>query len=91
MTTTTYEDVLDQARRLPPEEQRQLGATLVTHEPAAPSTTAAVAPTRPLRDDDRARLEAWFVAADELAARIGAAWKDDMNAAEAVNEQRREL
>ena len=90
MTTTTYEDVLDQARRLPPEEQRQLGETLVTRGPAVPSTTA-VPPTRPLSDDDRARLEAWFVAADELAARIGAAWKDDMNAAEAVNEQRREL
>jgi hypothetical protein len=89
MTTTTYEDVLDQARCLPPEE-RQLGETLVTHGPAAPSMTAAP-PTRPLSDDDRARLEAWFVAADELAARIGAAWKDDMNAVEAVNEQRREL
>ena len=52
---------------------------------------AHLPPERPLTEQEQARLEADLDALDELATQIGAAWKDDMSAAEAVKEQRREL
>lgn len=48
-------------------------------------------PERPLTTEERARLEDELAAIDVLAAEVSAAWKDDMSAAEAVKEQRREL
>ncbi len=91
MATTDYENLLEQARRLAPEERSRLRHDLVSLDPEARHELPSLPEVSPLTDEERARLEAWFTAADELAARIGAAWKDDMNAAEAVKEQRREL
>ena len=91
MATTDYGTVLNQARRLAPEERRQLCDELVAIDPEANIALPLLPPASPLTEEERARLDAWFSAADELAAKIGAVWKDDMNAADAVKEQRREL
>ncbi|HSH80032.1 MAG TPA: hypothetical protein VLA19_16020 [Herpetosiphonaceae bacterium] len=48
-------------------------------------------PAHPVTDEERAQIESWLASSDELARRISAAWKDDMSAVEAVQEQRREL
>ena len=48
-------------------------------------------PARPESDEHRAQVEAWLASSDELARRVSAAWKDDLSALEAVQEQRREL
>jgi antitoxin (DNA-binding transcriptional repressor) of toxin-antitoxin stability system len=46
---------------------------------------------RPLTEEERVKLEVDLAAFDEVAMQIGAAWRDDMSAADAVKEQRREL
>ena len=83
MSRTAYEHILQELEHLTPEERRRLRQALDEGIPAEPSTPAS--------DDRRARAAAWFAAGDELAARIGAAWKDDMTAVEAIREQRHDL
>jgi type IV secretory pathway VirD2 relaxase len=87
MVAATYDEVLEATRRLTSEEQRRLHdeiETLLGAEPIPALLQRAGRVARP-------GLEADLDAIDELAAEIGAAWKDDMSAAEAVSEQRREL
>ena len=79
---SNYETAVAAVKRLTPEERRRLRELLAAEDRSASSRGA---------DDRQARIEAWFAAADALAARVGAAWKDDMTAVEAVREQRREL
>jgi hypothetical protein len=72
MSTTAYEHILQELEHLTSEERRRLRQVLDEEAPAEPSA--------PAPDDRRARAAAWFAAADEFAARIGSAWKDDMTA-----------
>lgn len=83
MSTSVYEHILQELEHLTPEERRRLRQVLEEETPAAP--------VPPASDDRHARAAAWFAAGDELAARIGAAWKDDMTAVEAIREQRHDL
>ena len=83
MSTTAYEHILQELARLTPEERRRLRQVLDEEAPAEPSS--------PAPDDRRTQAAAWFAAGDELAARIGAAWEDDMTAVEAIREQRHDL
>ena len=80
MASVTYEDVLRDAQQLAPDEQRRLldeiEARLKVQQPA-----------RIVRPDLAADLDA----IDEFAAEVSAAWKDNMSAADAVKEQRRDL
>ncbi len=80
---TITREVLDQVRSagetLEIVDQGQVIARLV---PVAPAAVA---------DEQRARLDAWFTSSAAFAKQVGAAWKDDMNAVEATQEQRREL
>jgi hypothetical protein len=87
MATATYDEVLEATRRLTSEEQRRLHDEIETLLGAEPIPALLQPPGRVARPG----LEADLDALDELAAEIGAAWKDDMSAAEAVSEQRREL
>ena len=77
MAMTTYDTVLAQARQLKVEEQRQLRAEL--DHLATSASSASV----------RAGLDADLEVLDELAARIGAAWKSHQSATEALGGQRR--
>lgn len=85
--------------RVPTEEQEptiapqaERAPTWVTMVEGASGSAQGTRQERPLSADAKqAQIEAWFAAADELAAKVGAAWKDDMTAVEAVREQRREL
>jgi hypothetical protein len=83
MSTTAYEHILQALEHLTPEERRRLREVL--------DAEACTEPSAPSPDEGRARAADWFAAGDKLAARIGAAWKDDMSAADAVKEQRRDL
>lgn len=83
MSTTAYEHILQALEHLTREERRRLRQALDEEGPAELST--------PAPDDRRAQVAAWFAAGDALAARIGAAWKDDMTAVEAIREQRHDL
>ena len=80
---TAAREVLDQVRSagetLEIIDQGQVIARLV---PVAPAAVA---------DEQRARLDAWFASSDAFAKQVGEAWKDDMSAVEAAQEQRREL
>ena len=80
---SNYQAVLDAVQQLTPEERRRLRQAL--------DEEALAEPSPPAMDDRRARAAAWFAAGDALAVRIGAAWKDDMTAVEAVREQRHDL
>ncbi len=82
MSTPTLEHILQELEHLTPEERRRLREAL---------DEAPAAPAPPAPDDRRARAAAWFAAGDELAARIGAAWKDGTTSVEAVREQRHDL
>ena len=83
MRTTAYEHILQALEHLTSEERRRLRQALDEEVSAAPSA--------PAPNDRRARAAAWFAAGDALAARIGAAWKDDLTAVEAIREQRHDL
>jgi hypothetical protein len=91
MGMVTYEDVLRDAQQLTAEERLRLLDTLlnaaVPHV-AAPTSTEVVIP---LTESERTATLAALERIDQLAVRIDEAWKDDMSAAEAVKEQRREL
>ncbi len=87
MATTRYESVLAQARQLPPEERQALMA-----EPGLQAAKeASERDPEAAEAADEAAIAAWLAETDTLAAAVSAAWKDDMSAAEAVKEQRREL
>jgi phage-related minor tail protein len=79
--------VLEQARQLSPDERQALVEELAiqraqeAYERAPEAAEAAY----------EAEIEAWLEEADKLAAAVSAAWKDDLSAAEAVKEQRRDL
>lgn len=87
MIAATYDEVLEATRRLTPKEQRRLYNEIEALLGAEPIPALLQRPGCAARPG----LEADLDALDELAAEIGAAWKDDMSAAEAVSEQRREL
>jgi antitoxin (DNA-binding transcriptional repressor) of toxin-antitoxin stability system len=68
------------------------GETLeITDGEAIVARLVPIAAAQPLTDEKRARLDSWFARSDELAKRVSAAWQGDVNAVDAVNEQRREL
>lgn len=79
MTTATYDTVLEQARQLAPEELRQLRDEISAL--SEPDTTEATSSARP-------GLQADLDAIDAFAARVSAAWKSDLDAVEAIREQR---
>ena len=81
MATITYERVLREAQQLTPEEQRRL------REELGRSGETIQTPT----DRQRAAAQAFLDKVDRLAARISAAWQDDLSAVDAVREQRRVL
>ena len=88
MGAATYDTILEQARLLTMEEQQRLRAAL--------DDLVSVPPSIPDREQGRALrsrpgLEADLAAIDAIAAKVGALWKDDMSAVDAVREQRREL
>ena len=89
MSTRAYEHIIEELGHLTPEERRQLRRQLDDESPLEQPLEPALEPALP--DDRQARIEAWRAAADERAAKVGAAWKDNMIAVEAVREQRREL
>ncbi len=92
MSTTAYEHILQELEQLTPDERRRLRQALDEEPPGARFVSSdqlrqiLAQPQRPLTERERAAVEAWIRRGDELAARIGAAWKDDMNAVEAVRE-----
>lgn len=81
MASATYEYILREVRQLPPNEQRQLRDEIDALLPDESSPTPRVRPG----------LAADLAALDKLAAEIGAAWKTDRSAVEAVSDMRREL
>jgi Lon protease-like protein len=95
----TYEDVLRQARRLTPEGQQRLldalkgeaGAQVVTPEALGKLLPHDPSEVAPLTESERAATAAALTELDRLAARIGAAWRDDMSAVDAVRDVRRDL
>lgn len=89
MSTADYETILEQARQLTPEERQRLAEQLI-HEIDG-FRAIYVSDTGHIAVEERAQVEAWLASSEELARRVSAAWKDDMNAVEAVKEQRREL
>ena len=97
MASTTYQDVLRSAQQLTPEEQRRLRGELevegITTQPeAVPDEIRRLREQVALRarttPEERATAHA---ALDHAAAVVGAAWKSDKSALEAVQEQRRDL
>jgi hypothetical protein len=99
MAAVTYEDVLRDARQLHPEEQQRLrdaldmsqGARVVAPAELRALLANGIGAPRPLSDEERAAVDTWLAETEQLAVRIGAAWKSDLNAVEAVQEQRRDL
>jgi hypothetical protein len=85
--------------QLPPEEQKRLRDALDNSQVALVLTPAElsallaneIGTPRPLTDEERAAVDTWLAETEQLAVRIGAAWKSDLNAVEAVQEQRRDL
>lgn len=96
MAATDYETVLEQARRLMPEEQQRLaaalqpsrGAQVIDIETLRVLLAHGLGHGRPLTDDEHAAVDAWFDETKHLAQDIGQAWTTDVNAVEAVQEQR---
>ncbi len=89
MATTSYEDVLRDARQLTPVEQQRLRAELADlgHQSIVEAPPSELERQQAHEEHVRDALDKL----DRLAARISAAWKDDMSAVDAVREQRREL
>ncbi len=97
MASTTYEEVLRSAQQLTPKEQRRLRGEL-EGEAITPQPEAVPDEIRRLREqialrarttpEERATAHATL---DHAAAVVGAAWKSDKSALEAVQEQRRDL
>ena len=79
MSTATYEDALRVAQQLTPDELQRLSEEL-----------AALARARIEANLDP-EAQAYLDSIDQLAARIGAAWRDGVSAVDAVREGRREL
>ena len=74
----TYQTVLEEARQLPPEDLHRLRVAL-----------GAIETDR--TEQPRQDVQEVIARLDELAARISAAWQDDVSAVDAVKEQRRDL
>jgi hypothetical protein len=99
MATVTYENVLRDAQQLTPEEQQRLretlgasrGARVVSLRDLRALLANGLGSPRPLTEQERAAVDTWLAETEQLAERIGAAWKDEMSAVEAVKEQRRDL
>ncbi len=96
MATSIYEDVLRSAQQSTPEEQDQLRGELEVKALPQPQAVPdeirrireRIARRRPSTLEERTAARA---ALDRTATQIAAAWKSDMNALEAVQEQRRDL
>ncbi len=96
MAAADYESVLEQARQLMPEEQRRLaaalqpsrGAQVMDIETLRVLLAQELGHGRPLTDDEHAAVDAWFDETKRFARDIGEAWTSDLNAVEAVQEQR---
>ncbi len=89
---TTFETVLREAQELSPDEQQRLARLLAApQQPAVPDEIRRIreriAHRRPSTPEERAAAHA---ALDRVATQIAAAWKSDMSALEAVQEQRRD-
>ncbi len=78
----TYQTLLEEARQLSPEDLHRLRVALGAIEQNTVN--------QPRPNVQEAAHEA-IARLDELAARISAAWQDDMSAVDAVKEQRRDL
>ncbi len=76
MATETYEDVLRAAQQLTPEEQRRLREELDAGEH---------------HQAHAVRVRTAMASLRQLAQEIDAAWTTDLDAVEAVREQRRDL
>lgn len=91
----TVENVLREVQELSPDEQRRLLELLIHQAADIPdeirqirNKVAHQAPTTP---EERAAARAALDGLDRVAAQVGAAWKSDKSALEAVQEQRRDL
>ena len=99
MGTVTYEDVLRDAQQLTPEEQQRLrdaldpsqGARVVSPQELRALLASGGGRPRPLTEGERVVVLAALENMDRLAARIGAAWQDELSAVDAVKEQRRAM
>jgi len=97
MATTPYEAALHAVEQLTPEERRRLRDELDV-EARSPQSEAVPDEIRRLREQVTLRARttpeeraAAHAALDHAAAIVGAAWKSDTSALEAVQEQRREV
>ena len=96
MATSIYEDVLRSAQQLTPEEQDQLRGELEVKARPQPQAVPdeirrireRIARRRPSTPKERTAVRA---ALDRADTQIAAAWKSDMSALEAVQEQRRDV
>ena len=96
MATTPYEAALQAVEQLTPEEQRRLRDELEVK--VLPQPQAVPDELRRIRERIARRRSttpnervAALAALDHAATQIAAAWKSDMSALEAVQEQRRDL
>lgn len=96
MATTHYEAALHAVEQLTPEEQHRLRGELEMKALSQPQAVSdeirrvreRIARRRPSTAKERAATQA---ALDRTATQIAAAWKSDMSALEAVQEQRRDV
>ena len=95
MRPITYEDILQAARRLAPEEQRALrppqGARVVSPQELRTLLASGLDERKPLSEEERAATVAALEGMRQLAAQVSTAWKDDISAVEAVRDVRREV
>ena len=93
MTTTPYEAALQAVEQLTPEERHRLRDEMEVNSLSQPQAVSdalsrireRIARRRPSTPEERAAARA---ALDRTATQIAAAWKSDLSALEAVQEQR---
>lgn len=96
MSTSTYEHILQELAHLTPAERQQLRNVLDEEPPGARFVSTEelrqiLAQPLPPNEHEQATVRLALQRIQDAASYIGQAWQDDMNAVEAVREQRREL
>lgn len=93
MPSTTFENVLNEARQLTPEDRSRLLAAL--GQPSS-SISEAIQTARNIEahtstNAEKEAVSFWLAGLDALATDINSAWQGTGDAVDAVREQRREL
>lgn len=96
MSTSTYEHILQELAHLTPIERQQLRNVLNEEQPgdrfvSTEELRQILMQPLPPDDHEQAAVRIALQRIQDAASYIGKAWQDDMNAVEAVREQRREL